>query len=226
MNLYEQVRDEPALVAWALSSLAINGVDKDNYYCVRDMEPEPGTIMSAARMLFLNRLCFNGVYRVNSKGKFNVPYADDKYRESMVKRKSRDAITSLFPHKGKLEAVSQALANAEIMCGDFEHAIAKAGRGDLVYADPPYDGTYASYTTPRFDESDQERLAEHLYLANQRGAHILVSNSDTKLIRYLYGEWTEIMETEERRQINRDGDGRGPVGCVLIAAEGASDANV
>jgi DNA adenine methylase len=224
IEFYRTVRDEPALVAWALSSIAIMGVDEKNYYRVRD-ETDLGTVgpqMRAARMLYLNRLCYNGVYRVNSKGAFNVPYAKDAYRESMVKRKSRDAITSLFPHKGKIEAVSRALMTSEILYGDFQVAVEKAQAGDVVYCDPPYDGTYSAYTNPPFKKEDQERLAEHLYYAHERGAHIVVSNSDTKFIRYLYSEWATIMETEERRAINSDTKGRARVGCVLIAAEGKS----
>ncbi len=221
IDFYRIVRDEPALVAWSLSALAIQGVEKDNYYVVRDMDP--ATLkpqMAAARMLYLNRLGFNGVYRVNKAGGFNVPYGKDKYRESAIKRKSRDAIMSLFPHKGKIEAVSRALATTHILCGDFEPVIARAQAGDLIYNDPPYCGTYDSYTAMGFTEADQERLAVELYRANQRGVTILLSNADTDLIRYLYDEWAEILPTTERRSINADTGGRDRVACVLIAAEG------
>lgn len=221
IEFYRSVRDEPALVAWSLSSLAIEGVDEANYYRVRDMDLSTHTpFMRAARMLYLNRLGFNGVYRVNKAGKFNVPYGKDKYRESVIKRKSRDAIGSLFPHKGKIEAVSRALATTNIFCGDFADVIVLAKAGDVVYCDPPYDGTYDSYTAMGFAEADQERLAEMLYYANQRGATVMVSNADTELVRYLYGEWAEILPTTERRSINADTGGRGRVPCVLIAAEG------
>ena len=220
VDFYQTVRDEPAKVAWALSSLAILGVDEENYYRVRAIDP--GAVapeMRAARMLYLNRLGFNGLYRVNKSGKFNVPYGKQNYRESVVKRKSRDAITSLFPHKGKIEAVSRALATTTICLGDFENVIACAVKGDVVYCDPPYDGTFNSYTEDGFGDRDQVRLAVSVYQAARRGATVMISNSDTARIRELYS-WAEIMTTSESRTINADGGGRKPVPCVLIVAEG------
>lgn len=211
---YQTVRDEPAKVAWALSALACRGVDKDAYLSVRSEtfdKPE----FAAARVLYLNRLGYNGLWRVNQKGKYNVPYGRQPYRESVVKRRSRDAVTSLFPHKGKIEAVSDALAAAEILCGDFEPVINRAGPGDLVYADPPYDEQFNQYTAERFSELDQRRLAAALERATHRGAAVLASNSDTPLIREIYA-WAVVESEDENRPINADKAGRGRVPCVLI----------
>lgn len=218
MNLYRTVRDEPALVAWALSALACGGVDKAAYLYVRGMRPEKPEFQ-AARMVYLNRLGFNGLYRVNQSGEFNVPYAEQKYRESTVKARSRDAVTSLFPHKGKFEAVSDAFKGSTLLSGDFARVMRIAGKGDVVYCDPPYDGTYAGYTPDGFNESDQTRLAVLAHAAWQRGAHVMVSNANTPLIRDIYGDFASIMTTKETRTINSNtNDRKKKASCLLIVA--------
>lgn len=214
MGFYETVRDKPAKVAWQLSAYAIQGVDKENYLRVRDHEPKTDH-GRAARMLYLNRLGFNGLYRVNKSGKFNVPYGDQVYRQSVVKRKSRDAIGSLFPHKGKIEAVSEALRTALIGSCDFQTAIGEAGAGDLIYVDPPYDGTYSSYTAQSFSRDDQERLAVALYEASLRGAAIIAHNSNTEDVNYWYHEWMAVLPVNERRPINSDATNRSGAPCVV-----------
>jgi DNA adenine methylase len=215
VEFYQTVRDEPALVAWQLSAYAIEGVDKENYLRIRDLEPETA-VCRAARMLYLNRLGFNGLYRVNKSGKFNVPYGDQVYRASVVKRKSRDAIGSLFPHKGKIEAVSEALRKAFIVCNDFEPVIKEAGAGDLIYADPPYDGVFGAYTAQNFSKDDQERLAVALYEASERGAAIIAHNANTKDVWYWYHEWMTVIPVGERRIINSDAKNRGAASCVVV----------
>ena len=233
---YRTVRDEPALVAWSLSALAIQGVDEENFYRVRDMDPTTlKPEMVAARMFFLNRLGFNGMYRVNKAGGFNVPFGKpdvdreraamtaQPYRESIVKRKSRDAIGSLFPHKGKIEAVSRVLKRSHICHGDFEPVINAASRGDVVYCDPPYDGTYNSYTAVGFSEDDQRRLTDACRRANSRGATVLISNSNTDLVHEMYSPWAEIHDTSEGRTINSDTGGRGRASCILAVAKGSNE---
>lgn len=217
IEMYCAVRDDPAQVAWALSALAVAGVDEANYYRVRDLRPDT-PVLRAARFLFLNRTGFNGLFRTNKSGEFNVPYGRDKYRESAIQSRSRDAITSLFPHKGKFEALSDLLRTCVITCDDFEAVIAQARAGDLVYADPPYDGTYNAYTAAKFSDEDQERLAAALYRAAQRGVAVVTSNADTERVRYLYHEWAQLDVIGERRSINADKRGRGRVPCLLIAA--------
>jgi DNA adenine methylase len=215
IELYQACRTSPGKLAWQLSAFAIEGVEKDNYLRIRAMHDLDTPLKRAARMLYLNRLGYNGLYRVNRGGKFNVPYGDQVYRLSVIERRSRDAITSLFPHKGKLEAVSRAFRGAELWSGDFEDNIKLAGQGDLVYGDPPYDETFSSYTAQRFSEADQERLAEALYRAHQRGAEIILHNSNTEKVRYWYHEWTTMIPTKERRPINRDGENRDGAPCVI-----------
>lgn len=217
IDLYRIIRDSPAELAWAISAYAVRGVDKEAYLSVRKERPEE-PLQRAARMVYLNRLSFNGLYRVNKKGKFNVPYGDQVYRQSVVKRKSRDAITSLFPHKGKFEALSAALQGASLLHDDFADTLSHAaqdGSPALVYVDPPYDGTYDSYTAEGFSEDDQVRLAEALWHAHDRGADILLHNSNTELIRGLYGEWMTVVEFDEKRTVAADPSSRDRAPCVI-----------
>jgi DNA adenine methylase len=229
VHFYRQVRDRPGAVAFALSGLCVNGIGEDNYYRVRAMDPwcahNPVALapdVAAARTAFLNKLGYNGVYRVNAKGGFNVPAGDKSkgWRESVVERKGRDAIGSIFPNKEKWHDVSEALKGSTIYCGDFEAVVNLSGDGDVIYADPPYDGTYNSYTTQGFSADDQARLASALVRAWRRGAAVFASNADTELVRDLYG-WAEILDSTEQRTINADTGGRVPAKCVFIGSPGA-----
>lgn len=244
VNLYTQVRDNPAKVAWGLSAIACGGVDEEDFLKVRAMRPRKPYVQ-AGRMLYMNRLGFNGMYRLNGDGDFNVPfgkratkkpknqpaegtlslmYTEEPYRESVVTRESRDDIGSLFPHKGKLEAVARALATSTITCGDFEPVVDQACEGDFILADPPYDGAGEMYTSAGFDAGDQRRLAGALKRAVDRGAAVMMTNSDTPLIRELYA-WAEVRATSESRTINSDVKGRQRAACVLALA-GMGDVTV
>ena len=219
MEFYRELVSSPGTVAYALSALAIKGVDKESYYRVRDMRPEE-RLQRAARMLYLNRLCYNGLYRENKKGDFNVPYGDAAYRKSIVGRKSRDAIGALFPHKGKLEAVAEAFRHADLLTQDFAETLATAGDGDVIYADPPYDGTFDTYSASGFGEEGQVRLADELREAHRHEATIIANNSDTPLVRKLYS-WATIVTTKEKRSISCDGETRQRTSCVLITTDDA-----
>lgn len=215
IEFYQTVVADPAKVAWQLSALAIEGVEKENYYRVRDMRPDTA-LGRAARILYLNRLSFNGLYRVNKSGDYNVPYGDQVYRKSVVNRRSRDAITSLFPHKGKIEAVARALGDAELYAGDFAPLIDATDEGDLVYADPPYDEQFDQYTAEGFKLQDQVRLAGALYEANKRNVAFIAHNSNTEHVRELYLGWAHVFYVDERRAINRNGADRTGAKCVVI----------
>jgi DNA adenine methylase len=216
IEFYTAVRDTPGELAWATSALAIPGVGPENYYHVRDLEPAT-PIERAARFFFLNRLCFNGVYRENAKGDYNVPYGDAIHRKSIAGRSSRDAIESLFPNREKIQKVSDALKGSILAAADFEEVIAEAGAGDLVYCDPPYHTTFTAYNKGGFSEADQERLAVSLYHASERGAAIVAHNHDTEKVRWWYEEWTTIVETNEKRSVNSDVTKRNErAPCVLI----------
>lgn len=225
MEMYELVRDDPGLVAWTLSAVAIygvedteieGGVDREAFERIKAWRPTD-PVHRAARVLYLNRLGFNGLWRVNKSGAFNVPYADAKYRPSVIGRSARDKITSLFPNKEKFHKVAEALAQADIYRCDFAPIIELADTDDLVLADPPYDGGgYDQYTADRFSDDDQIRLAEALFEADDVGAAVIAFNADTEFVRDLYDGF-DFIDTREKRQINSNTKARKKrAPCIII----------
>ena len=200
---YHAVKSAPKDLCAVLSELD-QMRSEDDYYEIRDAEMR-FTIDRAARFIYLNKTGFNGLYRENADGKFNVPWG----------KRTEGSIFS----RADIFAASKQLEDAEIYCWDFADTISYAitlGKC-VIYADPPYDGTFVNYASGGFCEGDQERLADALKKAHERGADIVAHNADTPLIRKLY-KWAEILPIDERRAINSDGEGRGAVGCLLIGA--------
>lgn len=147
------------------------------YYQVRDSSPFSAA-ERAARFIYLNRTCFNGLYRVNRRGEFNVP------------RGTKDAV---LLETDNFESISKRLKHATLRSGDFERVVAQCGRGDLIYADPPYtvkhnNNGFIKYNERLFSWSDQERLKHALVAAASRGAKVLISNADHPSIRELYAD--------------------------------------
>lgn len=204
---WRAIQTSPTRVIDSLNELADFGTTEECYYSVRGIETE-NQFEFAARFIYLNKLCFNGLYRVNSKGEFNVPYGGEE---------------RTFFDPDEICDAYQALKQAEIFESDFEPLINEARAGDWVYADPPYhsekEKSFSAYSEDGFSEKDQKRLAKLLREANKRGAEILAHNRDTALIRELYG-WAEKELVSERRSINSDGKGRKGVDCLLIYAAG------
>ena len=148
---------------------------KQHYYAVRNLEYQR-PLWRAARMLYLNRTCWNGLYRVNQKGKFNVPIGT----KSAVVMDSDDFII-----------LSEALANVELKCQDFEKTIRVCGEGDFLFVDPPYTvkhnfNGFLKYNETMFSWDDQIRLADCLCKAANRGSSIVVTNADHESVRALY----------------------------------------
>ena len=151
------------------------------YYKIRESSPK-NPITRASRFIYLNRTCFNGLYRVNKNGKFNVPkgtkdkvvFADDNF-----------------------ELISNTLKNCKLISGDFEELVSFAADGDLLYVDPPYtvkhnNNNFIKYNETIFSWKDQLRLAESLYKAKNKGVKIIVSNADSISIRNLYKDFGRI----------------------------------
>lgn len=169
------------------------------YYEVRNSDEEPLAVDMAARFIFLNKTCYNGLYRVNSKGEFNVPYG--KYNNPKIL------------HASNLRAASIALGKANIsFCNFFE---IRPKLGDFVYCDPPYYGTYANYAAEGFDEEDHRRLRDEVFRWHKLGAKVMISNSDAEYIRDLYSEFN-IHEVNGLRSISRNGEDRGSVPELII----------
>lgn len=163
----------------------------------------------AARFLYLNRTCFNGLYRVNKKDEFNVPYD--------ASRKGKRTICD----EGRIRLAAVALREAACVIGDFEKTLRGVKRGDLVYADPPYDpksesADFTAYTKEGFGPADQERLRDLMLALKKKGVHVIVSSPDTPRIRKLYARGFEMRKVQARRAINSKVALRGPVGEVIL----------
>jgi DNA adenine methylase len=168
---YKIVQDDVESLVEALRAHERQHHDDDGYFLrVRAQEPE-NALDIAARFIYLNKTCFNGLYRVNKKGKFNVPKG---------RYKNPDICSP-----DKLRAASAVLAKATIRLGDFEQ-VCQPAEGDFVYCDPPYDGCFDGYQAGGFDADEQERLRNAVRKWTDAGADVLLSNSDTALIRKLY----------------------------------------
>lgn len=146
------------------------------YYRIRRSTPR-GRLKQALRFLYLNRTCFNGIYRVNYQGIFNVPMGSKTIVE--------------YPG-GYLSSVAHALSGASIRVADFTATLALAKQGDFVFVDPPYTvahntNNFLKYNSKLFSWPDQIRLAECVRNAAQRGARVMISNADHRSIRDLYG---------------------------------------
>ncbi len=204
VHLYTTIRDE---VEALIEDLGRHTYDRQYYYAVRALDPaELPPIERASRMIFLNRTCFNGLWRVNRRGQFNVPFG-------------RYANPTLCP-EDRLRAMSAALAETEIRHADFERAVAGARRGDFVYFDPPYvpltkTANFTSYAAGSFGLKDQERLAALFTALGRRGVRCMLSNSDTPLVRELYAGH-HIDQILAPRAISRDPDNRRPVAEVVV----------
>lgn len=184
--------------------------NEEYYYATRERWNEKrdkmGDVDRAATFIYMNKTCFNGLYRVNSRGRFNVPVG--RYKDPQIFSPSI------------LRSVSKILQRAEIRAGHFTDAVEGAGAGDFVYFDPPYHpltstSNFTSYTSDNFDEDDQRELATVARALAARGCRVLVSNSDTPFIRSLYKGF-HIENVECPRNINAKASKRGPIKEVLI----------
>jgi DNA adenine methylase len=204
VNAYSVVRDRVDELA---ESLKVHRADKEYYYMMRGLSPETmSDVQRASWFIYLNKTCYNGLWRVNRSGRFNVPFG--RYRNPKILDREN------------LYAVSRALYGALVMCSDFEEAVQMAVPGDFVYFDPPYSpksGTagFVSYTGEGFGEEEQERLAGVFRRLSRRGVLVMLSNSDVPLVRRLY-EGFRIDTVQASRAISCRGDRRGPVGEVVI----------
>jgi DNA adenine methylase len=178
------------------------------YYKVRGQHKLSGTHERAARMIFLNKTCYNGLWRVNGRGQFNVPIGS--YRPEKV---------SLYD-RANLLAASRSLQEVDLAVQDFGETLVAAKANDFVYVDPPYyplsrTANFTSYTQEDFGQAEQTRLAELFTQAAQRGAQLMLSNSDTPLTRQLYAGF--ILQTvQARRAVNCDGAKRGRISELVV----------
>jgi len=206
-NLYSIVKEKPGRLIEELDNISYGNVRSD-YYSARDEfnGMPPFGARRAALFLYLNRLGYNGLYRVNSKGKFNVPFG--RYK------------THSMPSREEILAFSEALRGCSILDKDFEIAVSDAEAGDLVYFDPPYmpvsnTAYFTDYTPAGFSYQDQRRLSEVTFKLLERGVAVIISNADTPEIRELYKS-INVVQINARRSINSVARGRGAVSELII----------
>lgn len=165
----------------------------------------------ASRFIFLNRTCFNGMYRVNSKGQFNVPFG--KYTNPTI----CDEVN--------LRKVAEVLKDVEIKAGDYKKVLEKARKGDFIYFDPPYypvskTASFTSYTKEDFLDKEQVELRDTFLELHKRGCFVMLSNSDTAFINKIYkeieNEGVRINTVRAGRSINSKGSKRGKINEVLV----------
>jgi len=188
VKTFSIVRDEPRAVSEELDSIPLG---RESYYALRGTKPEKLTdVERAARFIFLNRFCFNGLYRTNARGEFNVPFSPQK--------------TGRLPSCSQLEAVAALLRHAEIFCTDFEPLVNNTRKGDFVYLDPPYFvtsvRTFREYGPQQFDLSDLKRLEKALIRMDRCGASFLLSYAYCREAFDAFGRW-HISITRTQRNV-------------------------
>jgi len=204
MNVWESIKTQPAALHAALLRLhATHGNTSEGFYEIRDRYNASGHFgaNAAAMMLYLNSISFNGLHRENASGQYNVPFGDVK----------KPRVLSLE----ELLLAQTHLRSAQLYCCGYQEVLTEAGQGSAAFIDPPYWGGFDDYVAGGFSEDDQRELASQVQAAVGRGAKIWLTNSDTPLIREIYG-WADIQPIAENRSIAADGDRRGGAGCVLV----------
>jgi DNA adenine methylase len=205
IRTYRGVRDHADRVIALLESYPH---DEKFYYDLRDVDidTQPDAEV-AAWFIYLNKVGFNGLYRVNRKNRFNVPFG--RHKNPTIS----DAAT--------LRACSAALARATLEVADFSSAVAEAVAGDLVYFDPPYvplsvTSSFTSYTSGGFDYAAQVRLRDLALELKQRGVHVVLSNSSADLVRDLYAPGFTTREVSATRLVNSKVTHRGAITELVI----------
>lgn len=209
-NLYKIIRDNPQQLIVELKDLKFKN-DKDSYYKARELfNANHNPLERAALLIYLNRHGYNGLYRVNSKNEFNVPFG--KYNNPGM------------PIPEKITLLSKLFQSCIILNSDFEVAVKHAVRGDFVYFDPPYmplskTSSFTGYTNSGFDEEEQHRLARLFKELTNKGVFVMESNSSTEFIKELYND-NELLEVDARRNINSVGTKRNTIKELIITNYG------
>jgi len=185
--------------------------DKDFFLKIRSKQTKNlSDVQIAAKFIYLNRTCFNGLYRVNSRGEFNVPFGSYK--------------NPLICDENNLKKISKALKNVKIYNEDYKNVLKRAKRGDFIYFDPPYypvnrTSNFTSYTVEGFFEKEQTELRDIFLDLHKRGCFVMLSNSDTPFINKLYSKpdkKIKIHKIDANRNINSKASRRGKIKEVLI----------
>ena len=199
INAYRVIRDN---VEELIDSLKNHVNDEGYYYRVRALNPSTLTpVERASRFIYLNKTCYNGLYRENSRGEFNVPFG--KYKNPKICDEENLRVVSEFLRS----------ADVQILYQDYKETCKLAREGDFVYLDPPYHpisktSSFTKYTREDFTQEDQIELAQVFKDLDRKGCYVMLSNSNTEFIRDLYRDF-EIIELSANRSINCRAEGRG-----------------
>lgn len=210
INCYIAVRDHVKQLMTSLDEhlRQFRETREQYYYLVRSQHHLTDSVARAARMIFLNKTCYNGLWRVNARGEFNVPIGS--YRPEKV---------SLYD-RANLLAASRALQAVDLAVEDFRETLRTVPTGTFVYVDPPYypisaTANFTSYTKEEFGKAAQQELAALFANASSRGVTLMLSNSDIPFIRDLYKDFT-LHTVKARRAVNCDGAKRGLISEVIV----------
>lgn len=202
--VYKVIKGQlPELLA-ELDKLSKN-LSKEEFERVRSSSPNTN-VTRAARFIYLNKTCFNGLWRVNSSGQFNVPWGKLK--------------NPLIYDASNLEACRKRLTGAKITVGGFSEAVTLAKKNDLVYFDPPYlplsaSSSFSQYSKDNFGVRDHEELAETISRLTRKGVYVILSNSDTPETRRIFGKTLTLRQIMMNRSISAASHARTPVNEVL-----------
>lgn len=214
MNVYKTISDDNGYeeVIKILNKYEIKH-SEEFYYKIRDIDRDESKFKKlsnperAARTIYLNKACFNGLYRVNSKGYFNVPF------------NKKQAINTYDGQNMTLAYVYFQTNDVKMLSADFEEAVKDAKKGDFIYFDPPYDSenntTFNDYTEGGFGKEEQIRLSKVFKDLHNRGCFVMLSNHNTTLVNELYEDFN-IHVIKAKRNINSKGNKRGKVEEVII----------
>lgn len=206
INCYNVIKNNPKELINLLSEYRKNH-SKEIYYQIREQDPKLlSSLNNAARFIYLNKTCFNGLYRVNSSGKFNVPMGS--YKNPSIYDES------------ELMEISKILKKTNLRVIPFNEMIKDVKKEDFIYFDPPYHplknkNSFTTYTKDSFKAEDQQKLAELYKKLDKKGCKVMLSNSDTEFIKELYSNYN-INLVKASRMINCDGAKRGKINELVI----------
>lgn len=209
--VYEVIRDD---VEPLIASLKRHENTSEYFYTIRDMDRDRDSyralskVEKASRLIYLNKTCFNGLFRVNSSGEFNSPFGH--YKNPNIVNEPVLRAVNKYLNSGKIVFYSE----------DFAETLKRVGKGCFVYLDPPYDpvsdtASFTGYNKGGFDRSEQVRLKRCCDELNKRGVKFMLSNSSTEFIKDLYQDY-HIITVKAKRAINSDTRKRGAIEEVLV----------
>lgn len=210
INCYEVVRDS---LDELIDDLKRHENEKSYYYAIRDWDrsenfKRKSAVERASRIIFLNKTCFNGLFRVNSQGQFNVPFGS--YKNPNIVDVAVLKAVSKYLNENQISILNQ----------DFQRIVKNLKKGDFLYFDPPYDpvsdsASFTGYDINGFDKKEQIRLKETIDKVNSIGCHILLSNAYTDFIIDLYKDYKQT-RISAIRAINSNAQKRGKVDEILV----------